>query len=168
MRTALAALLLLPLSCYAQNFKELDQKNGFRDLLFGADTSALAPRERQPTKNPDVRIYSRPTDELKVGGAELADIYYFFYKGKLSDVIIHTKGIGNSRALLEALEAAFGRGIQRNRYLKDYSWPGKVVSMNYDENSLSNDATVFISSRAINRQQQDDEAAAAKAAKKDL
>jgi hypothetical protein len=166
MRYALLTLLLLPVATFAQNFKALDQKNGFRDLIFGADTTALATRVRQPAKNPNVRIYSRPTDELKIGGAELVDIYY--YKNHLSDVLIHTKGISNSRALLEALESTFGSAVQPNRYLKDYSWRGKVVFMNYDENSITNDASVFITSQAISKQKREDDAAAAKAAKSDL
>jgi hypothetical protein len=168
MKILLLVLLLLPYGAFAQNLKALDQKNGFRDLVFGADSTALVGREKLPTKNPSASIYNRPTDELRIGGAELQSINYFFYRGKFSDVYIKTKGLTNSRALLSALEATFGKGYQSNRFIKDFDWFGRIVTMNYEENSITGDASVFISNKAINKQQRDEEAAAAKNAKSDL
>lgn len=171
MKTSLLALAFaasLPLCAAAQNVKALDQKNGFRDLTFGVDTLAIAQRMQEPTKNPNTKIYSRPTDELKIGAAELKDIYYYFYKNQLSDIIIHTKGLVNSKAMLAALQANYGRGEQYNRFIENYNWAGRVVTMNYDENSITGDAVLFISSNPIGKQQRADEAAAAKKAKGDL
>lgn len=168
-----AALLLAVPTAHAQDktpkpsLKALDEKNGFRNYHFGDDISQFQDL-KVVEDDGDSKFYSSTNENLKVGGADLKDITYGFYKGKLANVFIKTPGLTDSRALLDALKAQYGRPFQPNQFMQRYSWLGKNVYLNYDENSIDGTAKVYMTSEAIRKQQQADEKDAAKKASKDL
>lgn len=163
--TALCVLFVL--SAFAQNLKKLDEKNGFRDAVFETDFAQFKNMVLKEDAG-DTKYYSRTSDEMKIGGAELAELYYAFYKGKLATVVIKTQGTVNSVALLETLQGQYGAGYQSNRYLPDYNWFGKKVSMSYKRNSATGDATVYLRSEPMAEARKADQAAAAKKGANDL
>jgi hypothetical protein len=70
-------------------------------------------------------------------------IAYVFYKGRLSTILIETKGLTNSRNLLEVLRQAYGVGERPNRFMDHYMWSGSHVRISYDQNSINDDADVW-------------------------
>ncbi|RPD47587.1 hypothetical protein DNI29_09015 [Hymenobacter sediminis] len=134
------------------SIQALDEQYGFHGARFESSVNSykgLALAE----KGGDTRFYRRPTDVKTMGEGELSSIRYGFYKGKLAMVILETKGLTNSRAVLAALVAQYGPGAQNNPYQQRFAWNGKEVTMSYDENAGSNDATIFISSKKLRAMQ---------------
>ncbi len=136
----------------------LDARNGFRDMKFGEPPkSGMVLTEKQG----DLKFYRRASDDLTVGSGRVAAITYIFYKNRLFTVMLQTKGIMNSQALLATFRAAYGPGDKPNEFLDAYLWSGKIVSVSYNENLVTKNATALIKNRAIARQKHSDEKAAA-------
>lgn len=155
--SALVGLLALPVvSLYAQEAKPgvraLDETYGFRGARFESDTSAfrdLALAE----KAGQTRYYRRTGERKQFGSGEAADITYGFYHGKLAVVMIKTRGMRNSRAVLAELQQQAGPGVQRSGFTQRYAWNGKQVHMSYDENAMSNDALILLTCKKLKEQE---------------
>jgi len=165
----------LALACNAQaqdkptkpSLKNLEEKYGFRDAHFEADTTdfkdlVLLGHDKNSSD------YTRTGDSKTIGDATLKDIHYSFYKGKLESIILKTEGYNNSQALLAALQAQYGPGDKTNPYRKYYLWGSKRVLMSFTQNSVNDDGSVLITSRVVYAKQKTDDAAAAKKAASDL
>lgn len=144
------------------SLRALDQKNGFRDVVFGTPLADLRSMRLVET-NRLGQVFQRPTDALREGGAALSSLGYGFYKGQLASVLLVTKGLANSRALLQALQASYGPGVEqtgfRARGYVYYLWKGRVATMFYLEDP-GHDAWVTISNEALSRAFKRDPAAA--------
>jgi hypothetical protein len=136
----------------------LDFKNGFRDLKFGDPP----PHEMQVVEDGVTTFYKRPADDLVIGNATLHGLTYGFYKGRLSSVLLETKGLVNSRALLEVLRQAYGSGHRSNQFMDRYSWHGRRVTLIYDEKPITNDADVLFESVTLKNEREADEKAKAR------
>jgi hypothetical protein len=123
----------------------LDFKNGFRDVTFGdPPTSDMVLKEDAG----DAKYYTRPHDDLSLGGAQLQSIAYGFYKSRCHWLVLETKGLVNSRAMLEVVRQTYGPGDQGqgNPYLQQVVWFGSRVSGTYSENSVTSDAYMVLAS----------------------
>jgi hypothetical protein len=101
---------------------DLDAKNGFRDLRFGAGVG----RDMKRAERQDAEVtasYVRKGEDLRIGRAKAKQIRYVFFEDGLTSVIIETAGAENSQALLDVLWAAFGPNI--NRQAPVQVWNGK-------------------------------------------
>lgn len=163
--TVLCALFAV--SVFGQNLKKLDEKYGFRDAVFETDFTSYQDMALLEDGG-DNKYYKRTSDALKIGEAELTEISYGFYKGKLASILLKTNSLTDSRALLETLAAQYGKGWQANRYIQKYSWFAKKTTMSYDQNSATGAATVFIFSNPMTDLKKKEQAAAAKKATSDL
>jgi hypothetical protein len=163
----LLASLLNAAAQEAGTLEALSEKYGFRDAHFESPLSAFKDLVLVSPGNPSKGYYRR-NDSKKIGGAHVSNIYYSFYKGKLAAVLISTKGIENSRALLDALKAQYGPGEQANERIEDYEWLANRVKMTYKQNVITDDATVVLMSTHMLYQQKADKEAAAKSAARDL
>jgi hypothetical protein len=137
----------------------LDFKNGFRDLQFG---DPPAEDMRLVEDHGDTTYYTRPRDDLRIGNSQLNRIAYGFYRGRFYTALLSTEGLINSRALLEVLRQAYGRGARPNRFMDRYYWEGARVVLSYDENPLNHDATVVMSSVPLESQKATDDKAKAR------
>jgi hypothetical protein len=137
----------------------LDFRNGFRDLKFG-DLPTQDMRIFEDSV--ETRFYRRPSDDLTIGGAKVSEIVYGFYKGRFYAVLISTKGIVNSRAMLDVLQQAYGLGRRPNQFLDDYYWEGALVSSICNEKPVSHDATVLFQSLSLKKEKDTDEKAKAR------
>lgn len=165
----LVAFLCFNVSLIAQNVKALDAKNGFRDFKFGDDISTFKDLIEIETSNDgNTKVYQISDDKLAIGTSELEKINYSFYKDKFFAVSIKTRGYSNSRGVLRALQELYGKGTQENRYMDNYMWVGSKVFATYDENSVTNDASIFFLSATIATQRTLDEQESAKKATDDL
>jgi hypothetical protein len=127
----------------------LDFRNGFRDLKFGDPPAADM---RLVEDHGETTYYTRPGDDLRIGNSQLNRIAYGFYRGRFYTALLSTEGLTNSRALLEVLRQAYGRGARPNRFMDRYYWEGSRVVLSYDENPLNHDATVVLSSVPLQSQ----------------
>lgn len=143
----------------------LDAKNGFRELHFG-----------DPPKKDMIlvesfgeeKVYKRSRENLIIGAAKVENIVYLFYKNRLSSVIIWTKGIINSSAMLEVLREAYGAGFQSNQYLEHILWSGSKVNLLYAQNVITRDAQITFFSIPIGRETEKDNESKAKKGVRDL
>ncbi|MGI4870668.1 MAG: hypothetical protein ACRYFX_05750 [Janthinobacterium lividum] len=147
--------------------KTLDDKNGFRAYHFGESITAYPGLKQRTAKGRSLQ-YADPTENLHIGEADLKSVTYFFYKGKLSSVVIETDGLINSTKVREALETQYGKGRKFNNLIENYDWEGEKVDLLYNENSISRDAMIIFSSKALRAEETVDDKAAAKKATSDL
>lgn len=164
----IAILITLSLNAASQNLKALDEKMGFREMKFGDSISKFDDLVGVEYSNDSSSIYYiRTNDKLTIGSTEVS-LTYGFYKNKFYSVFIKTKGYSNSKSILKTLIEMYGKGYQSNRYIDDFSWYGKKVSLSYDENSISGDAQVLMYSKIIMNEITTDEKEKAKKAKDDF
>lgn len=171
MKKKLSILLLFIVSItmtIGQNLKALDDKNGFRDYKFGDSLSKFTNLNLvDASKDSTTRFYTKTDDKLKIGENDVV-IAYVFFKGQLSTVVIKTKGYSNSRGVLKTLEELYGKGDQSNQYIEKYYWFGGVVTASYNENSVTNDATVYIRSKKFSELSKQNDEENTKKAKGDM
>lgn len=148
----LALTLLAGLTAQAQSVKDLDEKYGFRDLKFGADTTEVKDIVAVERHGGRV-VYARPADKMTVGEATLNKITYTFDNGKLVSINLITNrsasqknNFANSRALRNALEGQYGEGEHASES-QDRTWKGQRVIMTYREAPAYYDCKVRISTK---------------------
>lgn len=97
----------------------------------------------------DEKFYQRSTDDLSVGTGHLASITYDYYNYRLLSVELETKGLANSRALLDTLKAAYGGLNQSNKFMHRYAWLEGTVNVIYDESTTNGDSTTLILNKPL-------------------
>lgn len=108
---------------FAQSFKLGSEPIGFRNIDWGTELSTLRGMEYYKTSRTGgsysedqmdseiyLDIYWKGEDILKVEGVEVERIEYGFWRGKLCEVTITTKGFKNWASLKEAILGKFGEG----------------------------------------------------------
>lgn len=166
---SLLLLLCSTLLSQAQNLKALDEKNGFREMKFGSDIKefpAMSPIEYESDSL--IIFYKLTDDKLKIGSHEVERITYGFYKDKFYLVMIKINGYSNSRGVLDVMTELYGKGDKSNRYIEKYYWSGDAVWASYSENSITNDAMIYFSSKTISDRVKKDKEQASKKAKSDM
>lgn len=153
---ALIFFLIIPFSISAQtNSDKVDEKFGFRDIKLESTFSSLATKGLvKTTEDGDVKFYKLKSENLAIGEYKLSSISYVFYKGKLSQIIIESKGSTNSGGLLDLLKAQYGEGFKSNRYIEKYLWSGEKAGIYYNQNSVDKSAVVVIFSKALQELEQ--------------
>lgn len=165
-RLILGLLLLFSVMSFSQRLKDLDDKNGFRDDLFGTPVESFQNLALiQESKDGYNKVYTKTDEDFSVGNIEIFEVWYFFYKGRLETIGFKTKGYTNSDGILDILKANYGNGSQANRHIEEYFWHGKTIRLHYDENSLSNDAQVFMSTNVYEAEKEKDQQESIKKAK---
>lgn len=87
--------------------------DGFRGMKWGAGQATLNSAEIvkvPPFKgiSPDMEVYQRKNDDLRVGGVEVDNINYNFRKGRLVSVNIDFKGFTVYETLMAYCKNQFG------------------------------------------------------------
>lgn len=126
----------------------LDAKRGFRDVKLGMSLESITGLSA-PSEEEGMTIYSRASDSLALGSGTLSRIRYGFSSGRLVMITLEASGAANSDAMLEAFQAAYGPGTQRNRFIKSYFWAGESVLMMYSRKPGQTDSSVAIGDKAF-------------------
>jgi hypothetical protein len=153
MKKHLFLFLLLALSSaqllFAQNIKKLDEKNGFKEITLGAfhqdvkQYLASDPQEENIVEK--TAVYEVADSSFyTVGESEISRVEVHFFKDKVASIVLETKGLQNSKAMLKALTTAYGNGEKRNTYIDEYHWIGKKVQMSYKLNAASKNTLITI------------------------
>lgn len=129
----------------------LDARNGFRDATLGSPFSSFKDLQFQE-EGSGMKWYRRPSDNLTMGEATLTGIFYGFYNDHLIHITLKTDGLGNNRAVLATLEAAYGTPLKPNQFLEKYFWIGKQVGLTYEENMVTKGSTVIFMNHELSAQ----------------
>ena len=161
MKGTLFVLLALGpgLPAIAQQLRRLAGEHyGFRDVQLGSDTSALAGRVLE-SRFRATAYYRRPGENLRIGGATAKTIRYYYYKGKLSIILVTTEGNANANALRAALENEYGWGKPETPYPHNYFWHTRRVKRAFKLRPDNETGDLLIMSREINDQMARDDMA---------
>jgi hypothetical protein len=107
--------------------------DGFLDLAWGTPLEAV--RQRYPLRP----LAAGPRHERfavsipAVGGAVVDECQFEFFGGRLSGVVLLTRGRGNTRALLQYLQKRYGPGIRESD--RACQWFSAKTHFAYDEDS---------------------------------
>jgi hypothetical protein len=164
---ALNALILITNFSIAQNLKNLDNKNGFRDLTFGTKIDSISDLKLVGSSGYD-NFYKKVDEKLKIGEYDIESITYVFYKNKFRAVMIKSKGYVNSRGILNFLSEQYGKGSKNNQYIEEYWWFGKTISLHYDENSITNDSKIYMDTNIFDKERELDKKESQEKAKSDF
>ena len=145
-----------------------NEPNGFRGLEWGVelkDTKGLVFLNQQGA----LSIYSRKTDKMKMGEAQLILITYSFWHNKLLGVAMSTNGLGDWYALKETTKMKFGKSTKEHPFLEEYAWVGKITSARLTYNQFSEEGMlVMVSTKLSNEMSAYDEQKAKEGAEKDF
>lgn len=174
MRYAFALVMLfIFFQVNSQDIKKLDEKNGFKTIKFGMNVDSL--KKKTPMllveSHPKTKTYYYSVSSLefkKVGNAFIDKVYICSYNNKVYAIMLETKGFGNSRAILDVFESAYGAGYKDNKYIESYLWSSPNILLSYDENSTNRNADIMILSKSIDQLRVDFEKELANNAKGDL
>lgn len=139
---------------FGQNIKKLDEKNGFKEITlesFHQDVKQYLASEPEEVSIAEKTATYKVTDPsfFTVGESEISSVQVLFFKDKVASIMLETKGLQHSKALLKAFTLAYGNGEKRNTYIEEYHWNGKKVTMSYKMNGVSKNTITTISSKEL-------------------
>ncbi len=147
MKKLLIFLTILSTVIFSINsFAYQNEPDGFRGIKWGTKIETLKDMTKQLQQGDEIR-YTRISDKLQIGKAEVDDIVYVFWKDKFISLIITTKGFSNWSALKKEAFKQFGKGSQDNKNIEAYTWGsvlrGKTfISLKY--NQISKQARIVM------------------------
>jgi hypothetical protein len=104
----------------------------------------------------------------KQAGATIDSASALFYKNRLLAVILFTSGYQNFAELLDAMEAAYGRGYQANKYIDEYFWQTDLTTRILHYNKFSKKVTATLVSKKLTKERESDRLSRAKEGIKDF
>ena len=163
----LLTITLLSLTSFGQSEKQLDEKNGFRELKFGTHIDSIS-NLKLIEDGVNNKYYEKTDEKLKIGEYDLKRITYGFYKGRLSFILIEANGYTNSKGILDIFTSQYGEGYKSNKYIEKYYWFGKTITLTYDENSINHNSKISISTDIFDKEKKEDKKSSNEKAKSDL
>jgi hypothetical protein len=148
MKKLLIFLIILPTVIFSINsFAYQNEPDGFRGIKWGTKIETLKDMTKQLQQGDEIQ-YTRISDKLQIGNAEVDDIVYVFWKDKFISVMIMTKGFSNWSALKEEAFKQFCKGSQDNKNIETYTWGsvlrGKTfISLKYNQISEQTRIVMF-------------------------
>lgn len=103
---------------------------GFRELKFGVHVQDIKPFRfpegpyslQEESGDKRVKAYAKLGDGPSIGNAEPVEVFYFFYKEQFYSVVVTCKGLGNFKALFEAVTTYYGEGKKDVETAEQLSW----------------------------------------------
>jgi len=181
----MAAALTSGLALAGGSIKDLDKKNGFRDVALTqrcaeieglkGNTGAVKKAVKQGLGSDDktkpylgMLQYTRPSDELAIGRAQLLAINYTCYAEQLMSVRLDAYGAANADPLLAALVEAFGEATTADPDAHRFVWEGKKVVLTFKRDTVHELVTVVYASKPVLDAKVKDDIALEQAAINDL
>ena len=115
-----------------------NEPKAFRGIKWGSDVNNL-PDMIFHTQSGESKVYFRKNDKLKIGAANLLQIWYFFSQDKLYSVVIMFEEWSNFNALKTNLFKRYGTGYAPDRFTEEYRWMGSEVIVFFDFNEISDE-----------------------------
>ncbi len=148
------------------SLKNLDKKNGFRDVALTqrcdqieglkGNTKAVKDAVKSGLGSDDkaraylgMLQYTRPSDELEIGHADLLGIAYTCYAEQLMSVRLEAFGATNADPLLAAMVEAFGEATSADPDNNSWIWDGKKVVLTFQRDMMQERVTVVYASKPM-------------------
>lgn len=154
MNKKFALVLIAVLSVFADSLFA-GEVEGFRGIKWGDDPDTV-PYLRyygEDKARGGMRLYTRSTDEMKIGAADLTSILYVFWQERFFEVVVSVSGLSNFKALKEATFERYGAVEKDNPITEYYCWPnltGALMALKYDE--ITEKGMLLIYSNAISKE----------------
>jgi len=126
--------------------------SGFRGINWKTNISSLQDMKyvRTDPSSGGMKVYSRNNDDLRIGGAELTSIEYFFWQDNFSSVVINFSNVNNYDSVKSSMVERFGDGYKGNRFIEEYIWSKPDAHMlKYSE--VTNNGMLYITSSEIQK-----------------
>jgi len=141
-----------------ENQSYQNEPNGFRNLTWGTNFSQVKDQfsyYRIDLAYGGIDLYRRNGDDLHIGQSKLDFILYGFWKGKLSDVRIMSKGYENWNNLKAAVFNQFGQvpRLYPFDYLEEYIWNGPITTIILSYNRTLEEAMLILFSTSTSEEQ---------------
>ncbi len=123
---------------------------GFRDMKWG---EAPRPGMQLLEDSGEDRFYTVTGDDLEFGGAPLDRIIYKYYQNRLAEVQIEIPA-DSVAAVFRHVSSDWGKPVQPNRFIEDYSWQNdkqgvEATTASMSKNPNTRAAVLLIQSRYI-------------------
>jgi hypothetical protein len=132
-----------------------NEPDGFGGIAWGTDVSSLNGMvfdSKYSWAAGTTSFYRKKDDSLRFGEAQLLSARYGFFEGKLSDVLIETRGRKNWLALKAACFEKYGQGFKENYYIENYRWSGEITSIILEYKEQEDLGTLLMKSEVIYEQ----------------
>ena len=164
----LAVALILAATAQSGSLKDLDKRNGFRDLTLGLPCKEVPGFVTSGVPGRKLISYARSSDVLQVGEAQLQSIAYTCYLDQLSQGRITLIGEDNQQAMLDALGEAYGAPTTEEGDGAVRIWNSKKVLLETFAAPSSDALIVLLSSQVLLQKRLQDVIDAKAAAIEDL
>jgi hypothetical protein len=171
--TIFFTLVLIGCHSSVRSSKPRIEPDGFRDIKWGTELSALGGMEKvEQDKSSDRGLvwYRREGDALAIGKGKLENIFYSFWMGNFESVWIDIQGKENFEGVKEELFKQFGDAPEFNKSMRNedkmegreqsathragelYAWWGKDADMLLIYSKERDKGTLTINSRKISEE----------------
>jgi hypothetical protein len=154
--SSIVCLLLLMIPQYSGGEcipKEFCKKepSGFRGINWGATISELNDMKLiSVSYNGLMRTYVRTGDRMILGDAILGKLEYLFWKGRLMEVYMRSKGRKNWEFIKKEIFAKYGKGIKDPAFKHRYDWYGNKTEIHvHFEEGMRFTAMTFTSAEMV-------------------
>ena len=144
-----------------------NEPDGFRGITWGTPLSKVA-HQMVPAPTQQPNWYRRLDDRMVLGEIQLVELYYEFYDGKFSAVVMKSAPHTQS-GMIAAFKAQFGNCVVKDYHKEEYVWlPGSIgwVFLGCDQPVYACIGSIY--SELADKKKKADKAAAAVRAKKDF
>jgi len=159
----ISSVILLLVVALATSWGFENEPKAFRGIKWGTDVNNL-PDMIFHTQSGESKVYFRKNDKLKIGAANLLQIWYFFSKDKLYSVVIMFEEWSNFISLKTELFKLYGTGYAPNRFIEEYRWMGSDVIVFFDYDEINDEGRLSYYYLPIMKEQLDDKTEAGKKA----
>jgi hypothetical protein len=125
---------------YHMAMQKLDDNNGFQTIKFGQNARDLLQENKisfSADNESGVPLDSTYFSEDKalsifnIGDIRVKALRLSSYKDSLYQIVVVIES-EDKQKLLQALEAGYGDGYQRNQFIDNYTWMAKKVTLTYN------------------------------------
>lgn len=166
-----AVVCLLAVICTTPSFSAgsiNSAKEGFRGVKWGDDISkhpnfVLVERDGKSS------YYTRPDENLEIGGGKLSLVAYAFFEGKFGAAYVSFPGGGvNFDKIKAAVFEKYGVGSQPNRYIEKYFWNGNEWGISLSGNEYGEGSFYLLTHKYLSDWENEEKEKARQGAKKDF
>lgn len=97
-------------------------------------------------------FYVRKNENLKLEEVKLTSVRYGFFEGRLSDILIETKGRKNWLALKSYCFHKFGKGFKENYFIENYRWSGNITTLVLEYKEKEDLGILFMKSEMMHKE----------------
>ncbi|MBA2612625.1 MAG: hypothetical protein H0U95_11675 [Bacteroidetes bacterium] len=131
-------LLIVPFLGLTQ-INKLDEKNGFKNFLFGTSPAEYKNLILE-IDDGNTKLYSLDQSPIRLDDIDFEYLRLTFYKNKLSSISLQTKN-ANGTKFFQNLKENYGEPVKINKLKENYEWKSTKYQVLYENNEISGDAT---------------------------